>query len=72
MSGNNDPENWRNITGVGHGKDWGAQTAYTDNATKWGKAIKQPADTDKSSPVTPAKGLNAAAPSFTPGGENTK
>ncbi|KAH6883014.1 hypothetical protein BKA58DRAFT_434773 [Alternaria rosae] len=67
MSGNNNPENWRNVTGIGHGQNWGAPTAYSKNGTAWGKAMNPSAvNNDKASPATPAKGLNATAPSFTP------
>jgi len=79
MSGN--PEDWRKVTGIGHGKDWGAPTAYPKNGTAWGKALNPSANNndtnndtnnDKDSLATPAKGLNAAAPSFTPGGGTAK
>ncbi|KAI4952703.1 hypothetical protein J4E91_003175 [Alternaria rosae] len=73
MSGNNDPENWRNVTGIGHGQNWGVPTAYSKNGTAWGKAMNPSAvNNDKASPTTPAKGLNATAPSFTPSGGNAK
>jgi len=77
MSENNDPENWRNVTGIGHVQNWGAPTAHPKDGTAWGKAMNPSANNnntnnDKASPATPAKGLNAAAPSFTPGGGTAK
>ena len=67
MPGNNNPENWRNVTGLGHGQQWGGSSGYTTNGTSWGSAMNR-SGSDKSSSNTPPKALNGAAPSFAPGG----
>jgi hypothetical protein len=69
MSKNNNFENWRKVTGVGHGQNWGTPTQHPTSGGAWGTAMKQSADGSKSSP---SKGLNAAATSFTPGGNKSK
>jgi hypothetical protein len=69
MPGNDNVEDWRLATGLGHGQNWGAPTQYPTDGRAWGMAMNQWANSNKSSPV---KGLNAAAPSFTPAGDKSK
>ena len=69
MSENNNVEDWRKVTGIGTGQKWGATTQQSTDGRAWGIAISQSVNESK---PPPSKGLNAAAPSFTPGSVKSK
>ncbi|KAG9194843.1 hypothetical protein G6011_04878 [Alternaria panax] len=69
MSGNNNVEGWRKVTGIGTGQNWGAPTQNSTKGRVWGTEMSQSVNGRNPSPP---KGLNAAAQSFTPGGDKPK
>jgi len=62
-------EDWRNITGIGHGKDWCAPSKYSKDGKLWGAAMRPTPSADPSSQLeksAPSKALDATAKSFVP------
>jgi hypothetical protein len=61
----NNIDSWRKITGIGHGKSWGAPTSYTSDACAWGEVIKQTVGSISASP-SPSPPSEKRTPSASP------
>lgn len=76
MSNNMNPNGWRNISGIGHGRDWGVPSGKSSKSGSSKSTMKQGSSNFNSAKSSnkdaSSKGLNAKAKPFVPGGSSSK